>query len=170
MLTGPGQFVTTLPAAASSAPTITMPPAVKDHATLTRYSAAFKDYAKLVAPPSSSLPAIGAVDFPTTSVVATVRARANPDETVPARLASMLSLGAQSVAVSAGRLSNAFISPRLDLALAETLRFIIPILFDRVMYYPHLRFPLSRKLEAFAPEVFLPRCRRAAGTILISGG
>jgi hypothetical protein len=155
-LIGPGQFAIGGAAAAGGAATITMPPAAKDHATLSRYSAAFKDYQHVVAPPASSLPMIGAVDFPTATTVATVRARANPQETVPARLASMLSLGAQTVAWSDGVLSNAFISTRLDVAHVELLRFLIPRTFDRVMYFPHLRFPLSRKLEKLAPDVFLP--------------
>lgn len=138
------------------ASTITMPPAAKDRATLGRYSAAFKDYQRLVSPPASSVPGLQAMDFPTVAAVSQVRLRANPQETVPARLASMLSLGSQSIAWSNGVLSNAFISTRLDLALTERLSFLIPHTFDRVMYFPHLRFPLSRKLEKLAPEAFLP--------------
>ena len=33
---------------------------------------------------------------------------------------------------------------------------MVPRTFDRVMAYPHLPFPLSRKLEVLAPDVFLP--------------
>jgi hypothetical protein len=51
---------------------------------------------------------------------------------------------------------NDFISTRLDLAFAERLRYLIPRCFDRVMAYPHLHFPLSKKLEKLAPDVFLP--------------
>ena len=51
---------------------------------------------------------------------------------------------------------------RLDLGVAETLRFVLPRFFDRVMAYPHLLFPLSRKLEMLAPEVFLPGVGAAA--------
>jgi hypothetical protein len=153
-LTGPGRF-TAAPVAAAT-PSITMPPAVKDHATLGRYSEAFKDYVAVIAPSAQSLPLVAAVDFATTAVVAEVRARANPESTVPARLASTLSLGGHTVSWSGNQLANAFISPRLDLALVERLRFLIPITFDRVMSFPVLRFPLSRKLETFAPDVFLP--------------
>ena len=49
-----------------------------------------------------------------------------------------------------------FIATRLDVALAERLRYLIPVSYDRVMAYPHLLFPLSRKLEVLAPEVCLP--------------
>ena len=41
-------------------------------------------------------------------------------------------------------------------ALVERLRYVVPRTFDRVMAYPHLPFPLSRKLEVLAPDVFLP--------------
>ncbi len=155
-LTGPGQFAAATAGVAVAAATITMPPVAKDHATLGRYSAAFKDYLHIVAPPAASMPSLSVVDFPTVAAVSAARARATPGETVPARLATMLSLGAQTVAWSNGTLSNAFISTRLDLALDELLRFVIPRTFDRVMHFPHLRFPLSRKLETLAPEVFLP--------------
>ena len=53
-------------------------------------------------------------------------------------------------------LSNPFISASLDAALVERLRYVIPQTFDRVMAFPHLLFPLSRKLESLAPDVFLP--------------
>jgi hypothetical protein len=155
-LAGPGRFAIGAAGAVGAVPTITIPPAAKDHATLGRYSAAFKDYQHVVSPPASSLPVLEVVDFPTATAAAQVRVRTNPQESVPARLASMLSLGAQSVGWSNGLLSNSFISTRLDLTLAETLRFLIPRTFDRVMHFPHLLFPLSRKLEKFAPEVFLP--------------
>ena len=41
-------------------------------------------------------------------------------------------------------------------ASVGALRYVIPRTFDRVMAFPHLLFPLSRKLEMLAPEVFLP--------------
>ena len=57
---------------------------------------------------------------------------------------------------SRAALINPFIATRLDVAFVETLRYVIPRTFDRVMAYPHLLFPLSKKLETLAPEVFLP--------------
>jgi hypothetical protein len=53
-------------------------------------------------------------------------------------------------------MSNAFISPRLASAFAERLRYIIPLTFDRIMAYPKLALPISKKLERLAPDVFLP--------------
>ncbi len=73
-----------------------------------------------------------------------------------------LSLGAQSVEWNGSQMGNLFIAARLDIAVAERLRYVIPLFFDRVMAYPHLTFPLSKKLEVLAPEVFLPGCRSAA--------
>ena len=136
--------------------TVTVPPAIKDHATLTRYSEAFKNYQQIVVPPADSVPSLRAVNFPIAASVAEVRRRANPQETVPARLASMLSLGGAAVMWKDGSLSHLFVSNRLDQAFDARLRFLIPRTFDRVMYFPHLRFPLSRKLEQLAPEIFLP--------------
>jgi hypothetical protein len=53
-------------------------------------------------------------------------------------------------------MKNAFISPRLAAALPELLRYVIQLTFDRVMAYPHLLLPISKKLEILAPDVFLP--------------
>src|SRR5207344_2843949 len=57
---------------------------------------------------------------------------------------------------ASGVFSNSFISTTLDSAPLVGLRYVIPHTFDRVMAFPHLLFPLSRKLEIIAPDVFLP--------------
>ena len=155
-LNGPGDFSRVRPPGPDAAPTITMPPAVKDPATLQRFSAAFKAYQQVVMPPADSLAIVQAVDFATANHAAQARARSDADRTVPARLASSLSLGAQAVGWSNGAFSNAFITASLDAAFVEILRYVVPHTFDRVMAFPHLPFPLSRKLELIAPDVFLP--------------
>jgi hypothetical protein len=154
-LSRPGRF-TSPRLARTDVATITVPPAIKDHATLTRYSEAFKNYQQMVVPPADSVPSVRAVNFPIAASVAAVRQRANPQETVPARLASMLSLGGEALTWKDGTLSHLFVSAILDEAFDARLRYLIPRTFDRVMYFPHLRFPLSRKLEQLAPEIFLP--------------
>jgi hypothetical protein len=136
-------------------PTITMPPAIKEQAVLHRYSAAFHAYQALFAETPASL-AVHAADFALATASQQVRSRIDPQETVPARLASSLTLGEQPVAWTSTGLSNTFIDTRLDRAFAERLRYVIPRAFDRVMAYPHLPFPLSKRLEMLAPEVFLP--------------
>ena len=136
-------------------PTITMPPAIKDRAVLERYSEAFKGYQDQW----SALPqeqSVIAVDFAMASSASHVRTRLDPGQTVPARLASTLSLGDQPVAWTSAGMSNTFISTSLKSAFTEQLRYVIPRTFDRVMAFPHLPFPLSRKLEVLAPDVFLP--------------
>ena len=155
-LSGPGHFGKVPPPGRDVVPTITLPPALKDRPTLQRYSEAFKDYARIVVPPADSVVILEAVDFATAANASQARSRVDADRTVPARLASALSLGAQAVAWSDGVLSNAFISASLDAALVERLRYVVPRTFDRVMAFPRLLFPLSRKLESLAPDVFLP--------------
>ena len=136
-------------------PTITMPPAIKDRAVLHRYSEAFQVYQdQWTRQPEDQQ--VMAVDFALASSASQVRTRMDPGQTVPARLASTLSLGDQPVSWTAVGMSNSFIATRLDRAYAEQLRYVIPRTFDRVMAYPHLPFPLSRKLEVLAPDVFLP--------------
>jgi len=110
----------------------------------------------VVAPPASSIVPIEAIDFEVATNATQTRTRIDADRTVPARLASSLSLGAQTVGWAGGVLSNPFISATLDAALVERLRYVVPTTFDRVMAFPHLQFPLSRKLEVLAPDVFLP--------------
>jgi len=75
---------------------------------------------------------------------------------VPSRLASSLSLGGQRVDWDGASFTNAFVRATLDDPQVANLRYVVPRTFDRVMAFPHLRMPLSRKLEAIAPDVFLP--------------
>lgn len=136
-------------------PTITLPPAIKDRAVLQRYSEAFKAYQEQWSSPPAQL-SVQPVDFALAASSSQARTRIDPAQTVPARLASTLSLGGQPVSWTATGLANTFIGNRFGGVFAEQLRYVIPRTFDRVMAYPHLPFPLSRRLEAIAPEVFLP--------------
>ena len=156
-LTAPGRFSPQTPVL-QALPTITLPPAIKERDVLHRYSQAFKDFQQLWRDPQAEEKVtIVPVDFALASSANLLRVRIDPAQTVPARLATTLSLGAQQVAWSREHgMVNDFISTRLDLAFAERLRYLIPRCFDRVMAYPHLHFPLSKKLEKLAPDVFLP--------------
>ena len=155
-LSGPGSFTNVPPAPNNAVPSITLPPALKDRATLHRYSTAFKDYQRVMLPPADTLVIVRAVDFATAANAAGTRARVDANRTVPARLASTLSLGAQAVGFANGTLTHQFISASLDAAFIDWLRYVVPRTFDRVMAFPRLLFPLSRKLEIIAPDVFLP--------------
>lgn len=155
-LGGAGDFSRVPPPERGAPATITVPPAIKDRVTLTRYAAAYKDYQRSRFPPKDSILEVRPVDFAVAANATALRRRIDADRTVPARLASSLSLGEQAVGVAAGTLTHTFVSESFDGALVERLRYVVPRFFDRVMAYPHLPFPLSRKLEVLAPDVFLP--------------
>jgi hypothetical protein len=138
------------------ATTITVPAAIRDQAVLQRYTDAFKDYQQIALVSDKPAVTIHAVDFAVKPATDQTRTRIDPARSVPARLASTLTLGAQNVALVGTQLAHPLIAARLDLASVETLRYVLPLFFDRVMAYPNLVFPLSRKLETLAPEVFLP--------------
>jgi hypothetical protein len=123
---------------------------------LSRYSAAFKAYQKTLVPPADTGIALQVIDFAVAANATQLQARIDADRTVPARLASCLQLGEQALALSEGQFDSPFFSHSLDAALVERLRYVLPRSFDRVMAYPRLPFPLSRKLEVLAPDVFLP--------------
>ena len=96
--------------------TVTVPPAIKDHATLTRYSEAFKNYQQIVVPPADSVPSLRAVNFAIAASVAEVRRRAIRrrrclrDWRRCSRSAAKPSCGKD------GSLSHLFLSSRLDQA------------------------------------------------------
>ncbi len=141
---------------AEAATTITVPAAIRDQAVLQRYADAFKDFQQIAIVAEAPAVNVHAVDFAVKPAADQTRTRIDPARSVSARLASMMTLGAQGMGFAGTQLSHPLVASRLDLASAETLRFVLPLFFDRVMAYPRLVFPLSRKLEVFAPEVFLP--------------
>lgn len=155
-LNGPGSFSAPRPGVVQ--PSITLPPAIKDRAVLQRYAQAFKDYQQLWQDPlAAEKIEIRAIDLALPATTAQLRLRMDPAQSVPSRLASSVTLADQPLAWVRGQgFVNDFVSSRLDLALSERLRYVIPLCFDRVMAYPHLHMPLSRKLETLAPDVFLP--------------
>jgi hypothetical protein len=163
-LQGPGRFRRATPIEAPPeeaegiAATITLPPAITEPAVVERYSVAFEKFSAQYVNPLDELELeIRPVPFAVPAAATQVRARMAPSTTVPRRLASTLSLGGSVATFTPGSgLQGTFISPRHDLALVERLRYVVPPTFDRVMAYPHLRLPISKKLEVLAPDVFLP--------------
>lgn len=155
-LAGAGDFSHVVPPEAGAPATITVPPALKDRATLSRYAEAFKAHEKTIVPGAGAGIVFAPIDFDTAANAGALRQRIDADRTVPARLASSLSLGAQGVDFASGTLRHTFFAASLDSAMVQHLRYVLPRTFDRVMAYPELPFPLSRKLEVLAPDVFLP--------------
>jgi hypothetical protein len=154
-----GRFAPFSPApAAGGGTTVTLPPVNRDPGVLSRYTEAFKSYQKLWKETTeASREAIVPVDFALRDSVVAVQERTRPQRTVPARLASTLAFGGQAAAWDPAQgLRHPFVSLRLDLAVAARLRYVIPPALDRVMAYPRLPIPISRKLQIMAPEVFLP--------------
>lgn len=148
--------------------TVTLPPLVRDAATLDRYKAAFQGYVEMVAPPAGTVVKVAPVDLKTQETVKAARVRLDPVQTIPRRLASMLSLGDEKVSWTDSVLVHPQAATRLDLAIAGGRHFVIPKTFDRVMHYPELRFPLSRKLQELAPETFLPGVGRLPDNFIMS--
>ena len=158
-LGAPGKFEPVATAALPRAlSTITLPPAEKSRAVVGRYAQAFKEYhAQAVDPMAAAQVSIVPLNFAMAQATAQARDRIDPAQTVPARLASTLALGGQSVAWNATTgLANPFLSTRLDTAFLQSMRYVVPRQWDRVMAFPHLVMPLARRLEVLAPEVFLP--------------
>jgi hypothetical protein len=141
-------------------PNITLPPAEKNRVVIGRYVEAFNAFqARVVDPMATFQVSIAPLDFAVAPAAAQARARIDPAQTVPARLASTLALGGQGMAWNAGAgavFAHPFLSTRLDTAFLASVRYVLPRQWDRVMAFPHLAMPLARRLETLAPEVFLP--------------
>ncbi|HEY9023980.1 MAG TPA: hypothetical protein VIP05_06745, partial [Burkholderiaceae bacterium] len=150
------QFGGAAAAAAGPVVTLTVPPALRQREILNRYAiatrgtqAAWRDGFAVahveVAPVDFGLPAAAAI----------ITARTAPDLTLPARLASSVSVA--NIALNAGSVANEFVATHLSLsdALARH-RFMVPALFDRVMAWPRLPEPLYQRLAAYDRNAFMP--------------
>ena len=132
---------------------LTVPPLLRDRDVLRRYGAAtsgtqnaWRD-AYVV-----SRVVVMAVDFGVTTAAAVIRLRTQPDATLSARLASMI-----SVSNLAANTANEFVASHLSLndSLARQ-RFMIPALFDRVMAWPKLPETLYKRLTKYDKNAFMP--------------
>jgi hypothetical protein len=136
---------------------VTMPAVIKDPAILDRYSSAFKAYQQLYVDPQDEAQVFTRLhSLDVSGSASLVRRQMDPARSVPARLASQLSaLGEPALWNPEQGLSHKLISSRFDKNLTGQ-HYLIPKTFDRVMAFPHLKLPLSRKLAQMAPQVFLP--------------
>jgi len=131
---------------------ITIPPAIRDREVLNRFSAATKGAQATWADAFAARRVeVQVIDFPLAQVATVVRARTEPGVTLPARLASTVSVAQFSVNQATSHVS-AFL-PKKTLV---DHRFMIPKLFDRVMAWPHLRNAMYKDLAAYDKNAFMP--------------
>ena len=146
---GPGDVLVHSPvegaAGAAGGPaslTVTMPPLVRDSATIARYEEAISvvatDTALGVDPVLPKL-----VSFALTQAVGATLERSDPTLVHPARLDTMVSIGGHSLS-----------SILADSLLVPAWRF--PALLDRVMAYPRLDLPAYTYLAAYDRTRFCP--------------
>lgn len=148
------EFVGNLPGPPEPAVvSLTLPPALRQRDVLHRYAVATRGTQDMwVDAFAASHVEVKPVDFGVSAAAAIIRARIHPEVTLPARLASMV-----SVANLAANRGNEFVASHLSLndALARP-RFMIPALFDRVMAWPKLPEALYERLAAFDRNAFMP--------------
>ncbi|MEO7851076.1 MAG: hypothetical protein ABIR94_02315, partial [Rubrivivax sp.] len=132
---------------------ITLPPALRTRSILNRFSTATRGLqAQWREPFDTMRVAVQTVDFGVAQAAQIVRARTQPELTLHARLVSQVSFAQTALGKS-----NDYVASFLSAdALSNTLRFMLPKLFDRVMAWPHLREPMYRALAAYDQEAFMP--------------
>ncbi|MCW2848206.1 MAG: hypothetical protein JWR90_2180 [Marmoricola sp.] len=137
-----GVVVVDPPAGASVGTTVTMPPLVKDSATIARYESAVGELTRRTALAVDPLvPQL--VPFAITGAVAATQHRVDPLVVHPARLDTMVSV--------AGHPLSAILA---DPSLVAGWR--LPRLFDRVMAFPQLDLPAYSYLAAYDRTRFCP--------------
>ena len=146
------EFIGNLPAAVSNTVSITLPPALRTRAVLNRFAAATRGtQAAWRDPYAAAHVDVVPVDFSVGGAAAVIAARTAPDLTLPARLASTV-----SVANLAANGANEFVAAHLSADALARLRFMIPVLFDRVMAWPKLPEALYSLLAEYDQNAFMP--------------
>ena len=142
VVVGPGAGGPVAPAGGPGAPTVTMPPLVKDAATMGRYEEAVSELTRssalAVDPVTPRL-----VSFDLAGAVDSTMERSNPIIVHPARLDTMISIAGHA-------LSGILVDPSLAPA------WHLPALLDRVMAYPRLDLPAYTYLAAYDRTRFCP--------------
>lgn len=150
---------------------ITLPAPLRDTATLARFNQAVKDHNQLwFSPLEEAGVKVTALDFPLAAATTEMRRRTDPEITVPARLAATLSMGGSALAYDAATrtLSNPFLAHALaGPALLRDIRFVVPRLFDRVMAYPRLEEPMSKRLARMDAEAMMPGANAIPNDFLV---
>jgi hypothetical protein len=131
---------------------VTLPPALRQREVLKRFSAATRGVQLSWRDAFAERRVeVQTIDFPLAQAAAVVRARTDPALTLPARLASTV-----SIAEAALGTGSVHVAPFLGKNALADLRFMIPALADRVMAWPHLRKPLYVDLVAYDRNAFMP--------------
>ena len=131
---------------------LTFPPALRQREVLNRFSVATQGVQATWRDAfAASRVEVQVIDFPIAQAAVIVRARTDPALTLPARLASTVSIAEAALGANTPHVAS-FLPKN---ALAD-LRFMIPKLFDRVMAWPHLRKPLYADLVAYDRNAFMP--------------
>ena len=140
--------------AAASGPlvSITLPPALRQRDVLNRFAVATRGTQALWRDAyAASRVVVKPVDFGVAAAAAIISLRTDPDRTLPARLASTV-----SVANLAASGANEFVSAHLTSDALSRAIFMIPALFDRVMAWPKLPEALYQRLAAYDQNAFMP--------------
>jgi hypothetical protein len=146
------EFVGQQGVAASPVVSITLPPALRARDVLNRFAVATRGTQQLWRDAfAASRVTVKPIDFGVTAASAIVGLRTHPDETLPARLASTV-----SVANLAAKSGNEFVATHLSSDALARAVFAIPALFDRVMAWPKLPEALYQRLAAYDKNAFMP--------------
>ncbi|WP_280155141.1 hypothetical protein [Piscinibacter sp. XHJ-5] len=131
---------------------VTLPPAIRKRDVLKRFSAATKGAQVAWRDAFADRRVeVQVIDFPVAQAAAVLRARTDPAITLPARLASSV-----SIAEAALGTASPHVAAFLGKDATADLRFMIPALFDRVMAWPHLHKPLYADLVDYDKNAFMP--------------
>lgn len=142
-----------VPAAPAGSVTLTLPPATRTREVLNRFAIATRGTQALWHDGfETSRVDVRPVDFGVAAAAAVVRTRSDPTVTLPARLQSIV-----RIAGDAASHKNFFVGQYLaadDLVAQQ--RFMIPVLFDRVMAWPKLPEALYQALATYDKQAFMP--------------
>jgi hypothetical protein len=131
---------------------ITIPPTIRKREVLNRFAEATRGVQATWSDAfAAKRVAVQVIDFPLAQAAAVVSARTDPAKTLPARLASTVSIANVSASAATTHVS-AFLPAKATLAS----RFMVPKLFDRVMAWPHLRNAFYKDLADYDKNAFMP--------------
>jgi hypothetical protein len=152
-----GNLASVAPMAAAATITVAQP--VRDTVVLNRYAKAFPSYSRLWTNPAATAQVnIQAIDFVLAPVAVALRGRTDPGLTVPARLASLLTVNGERLAFDPAtrQMKSMFMDTKLATVPDSPIRFVLSRFSDRVMAYPQLNERLSDRLAKYERNVFLP--------------